>query len=89
MPNIFSYQISVTKDMWKPQSAATGYVYSAEIAAEGITDNNNGHIDFDIQSISICAEAEVAPSGEARDGKIILYAKKVPSAAISGICLFY
>lgn len=83
-------QFSVDGDMWQPLSFAIGdYGYSAEIPFDGVTSDNCGHIDFDIHSISACVEAEVAPSGETEEGKIILYTKKIPSKTVSGICFIY
>lgn len=90
IPDNSPKEISVTGDMWQPLSLAIeGYGYSAEIPFDGVTSNSHGHIDFDIHSISACVEAEIAPSAETENGKIILYAKKIPSKTVSGICTIY
>ncbi len=82
-------QISITSDMWELQSAIEGYEYSASVLLDEVTSDNHGHIDFDIHSISTCVEAEIAPSGKTEDGKIILYAKKLPSKTVSGVVTIY
>lgn len=82
--------ISVTCDMWQPLSLAIeDYGYSATIPFDSVTSDSHGHIDFDIHSISACIEAEVAPSSETEQGKIILYAKKIPNKTVSGVCSIY
>lgn len=82
--------VSITGDMWRPISPMVeGYGYSAAILLDGVTSDSHGRIDFDIHSIQTCVEAGIAPSGETVDGKIILYAKKVPSNAVSGVCTIY
>lgn len=90
IPDNSQKEISVTNDMWQPLSLAIeGYGYSAAIPFDGVTSDSHGHIDFDIHSILACVEAEVAPSGETEEGKIILYAKKIPNKTVSGICTIY
>lgn len=90
IPDSSPKEISVTGDMWKPISPAVeGYGYSAAIPLDGVTSKDHGHIVFDIHSIPICVEAEMAPSAETEDEKIILYAKKIPSKTVSGVCIIF
>ena len=74
---------SVESAAWTTLSAPfTGCGFSAEIAAEGVTAADFPDVYFDSTSLEIAANSSII--AEATDGKIVLYAKNIPQAALSG-----
>ena len=68
---------------WTTLSASfAGCGFSAEIAAEGVTSADFPDVYFDTTSLETAANSGII--AEATDGKIVLYAKTVPEAALSG-----
>lgn len=59
-----------------------GCGYSAEVAAEGVTAADFPDVYFDSASFEAAANSGIIAA--TTDGKIILYAKSVPAAALSG-----
>lgn len=74
---------SVSTSSWTTLSAPfAGCGFSAEIAAEGVTAADFPDVYFDSTSLETAANSVII--AEATDGKIVLYAKTVPEAALSG-----
>lgn len=74
---------SVEAAAWTTLSAPfAGCGFSAEIAAESVTAADFPDVYFDSTSLEIAANLGII--AEAADGKIVLYAKTVPAAALSG-----
>ena len=77
---------SIAVSDWQALSTETnGCKYYAEIAILDIEETDHARVDFDFNSISICETAGVYPAGVTANGKIIIYSKEIPSAAINGI----
>lgn len=83
---IAAKSFSISTADWQTLSAdLNDCKYYAEIAVSGLTANDHARVDFAFDSISACEAAGVYPAGATADGKIIIYAKAIPSAAVSGV----
>lgn len=78
-PTTFSLEASAFSELAE-QFAGCGY--SAEIAAEGVTAADFPDVYFDGASIENATAAGILAA--TADGKIVIYAKKIPEGALSG-----
>ncbi len=63
-------------------SPVVGRGYSAEIAAEGVTAGDFPDVYFDAASVEAASTASIL--ADTADGAIVLYAKSIPTTALSG-----
>lgn len=78
-PKSFSVAVSA----WSA-SSDTGFPFKAEIAAPGVTSADSADVRFDKASIKSAGAAGVI-TGETAAGKIMLFAEKTPTEALSGV----
>ncbi|MCM1275447.1 MAG: hypothetical protein NC299_08780 [Lachnospiraceae bacterium] len=77
---------SIPASSWTTLSSArAGCKYSAAITVSSITASDGATVDFGIDSMEICIAAEVSPAVETSAGKITVFAKSKPTAAVSGV----
>ncbi len=81
-PTAFSIPVSSWTALSSPRA---GNKFSAGINAASITASDGATVDFGIDSIEICIAAEVSPAVETSAGKITVFAKSKPTAAVSGV----
>lgn len=80
-PTAFSIETSTWSAL---TSAIGGYQYGATLSISNITANDSIDVIFDINSIDICIDANVAPSVTVNNGSVIIYSTTVPTATVSG-----
>lgn len=78
-PNIFKKNISIPTSAW---SLVNGY-YQADISDASIDENCMVNVNFALSSISVAQDAEVQSVTTTKNGACTLYAKKVPSSALT------
>ncbi len=78
-PKTFSVPVSA----WTASSDAD-FPITAEIAVSGITASDSADVRFDKASIKAAGAAGVI-TGETAAGKIVLFAEKTPTIALSGV----
>ncbi len=78
-PTAFSVEAAAWTALASP---VVGRGYSAEIAAEGVTAGDFPDVYFDAASVEAASTASIL--ADTADGAIVLYAKSIPTTALSG-----
>lgn len=81
----FNASISVPVTAWS-EDADSGFSYSASVAVADILSTDSARVDFDKASIRAASEAGIY-SGDVLDGEIVLRAEKIPTQALTGVCV--
>ncbi len=87
--DIIGTTITVPTSAWAADSTYTSYPYRATISNSQITAADNVSITLSVASLVTAEAAYVAPGGETYAGGLYLYAKNVPTNALTGAMIIF